>query len=419
MTGRRFLELLAWGGCAFVLSKAVLSLVLFPGDTPAEGNSVWKLILTLSYLSVALTLAPYYRETLFILRRNWFLVALVSLALLSCLWAETPGLVLRRSISVFGTTLLGIALAVRLSLEDQLRLMSWVFRIMAVLSLACILLLPSYGISDHAEWRGIFSYKNLLGSVMALSLLVEWQLPVHTLFSKVINRLALLLSAVLLVFSSSITPMVALVGSLLFVEVYKFATQRLRIPLYAIVLAALLMIAAGVTVLFVDGERVTNALGRSSDLTGRTEIWSRVISYIPERPVLGYGYSGFWNGASSESIGVDRAMGTMIMYSHNGYLEILLNLGAIGFVFTLIFLGAGIKRAYYCSERSRSRLDLWPLAFLFFFLLHNVGECTILFQDLEWAVCVAVVVSADPALFAPEAEQEEEELLFAPAEEFT
>jgi len=107
------------------------------------------------------------------------------------------------------------------------------------------------------------------------------------------------------------------------------------------------------------------------------------------------------------------------MYSHNGYLEILLNLGAIGFVFTLIFLGAGIKRAYYCSERSRSRLDLWPLAFLFFFLLHNVGECTILFQDLEWAVCVAVVVSADPALFAPEAEQEEEELLFAPAEEFT
>ncbi|HEY2548621.1 MAG TPA: O-antigen ligase family protein [Candidatus Acidoferrum sp.] len=300
--------------------------------------------------------------------------------------------------------------------------MSWIFRIIAVLSLACIILLPSYGISDsvdnHGEWRGIFSYKNLLGSAMALSFLVEWHLPVHSRFSKVVKRCALLLSAVLLVSASSITPMVALVGSLLFVEIYKFATQRLRIPLYAIVLAALLMIASGVTVLVVDSERVTNALGRSSDLTGRTEIWSRVISYIPERPVLGYGYSGFWNGASSESISVDRAMGTMIMYSHNGYLEILLNLGAVGFLFTLIFLGTGIKRAYYCSERNRSRVYLWPLAFLFFFMLHNVGECTILFQDLEWAICVAVVVSTDPALFAAEVEQEEE-LLFAPTEEFT
>jgi hypothetical protein len=62
-------------------------------------------------------------------------------------------------------------------------------------------------------------------------------------------------------------------------------------------------------------------------------------------------------------------------------------------------------------------VGLWPLAFLFFFFLHNLGECTILFQDLEWAVCVATVVGADAALFAPDAEQEEE-LLLVPSEEF-
>jgi O-antigen ligase len=417
---RRFLELLVLGGCAFILTQAILSLVLAPGDTATEGNPIWKLILSISYLSVAVILVPYYRETLFVVRRNWFLVALVLLALVSCSWAAMPALVLRRSVAVLGTTLLGIALAVRLSPEDQLRLMSWLFRIIAVLSLACILLLPTYGISDsvedHGQWRGIFSHKNGLGYVMGLSVLVEWQLPAHTRFSKVVKRLALLISAVLLVFSGSLTPMFALIGSLLFVEIYKIATLRFRIPLYAIVLATLL-IASGATVFLVDTEGVAAALGRSSDLTGRTEIWSLVVSYIPERPVLGYGYSGFWNGASPESIAVDRVMGVMTMYSHNGYLEILLTLGIVGFLLTVGFLGTGLKRAFYRSQRNRCGIDLWPLAFLFFFLLHNLAECTILWQDLEWAICVATVVGADRALFAPDAEQEER-VLFVPSEEF-
>jgi O-antigen ligase len=369
-------------------------------------------------------LIPHYRETVFVLRRNWFLVALVLLAFASCLWTETPALALQRSIAVLGATLLGIALAVRLSLEEQLRLMNWFFRIMVVLNLACVLFFPSYGISNTAdsqgEWQGIFGYKNVLGSMMAMSVLVEWHLPADTRFSKFIKWLALLVSTVLLVFSSSITPLVALLGSLLFIEIYKFANQWLRIPLYAIVLTILLIIASGMTVLLLDSERLTGALGRSSNLTGRTEIWSMVLSYIPERPVLGYGYSGFWSGSSPEELAVEQAMGTSVMYSHNGYLEILLNLGGVGFLLVLAGLGTGIRRVYYCSKRDRSSVNLWPLAFLSFFLLYNMGECTILRQDLQWALCVAVIAGADAALFVPDAEQEqEEESLYVPIHETT
>jgi len=407
-----FVESLVLGGCAFVLTKALLSLVLLPtGDDPTDGNPVWKLILTVGYVSVAMLLVPYRRAALFIIRRNWFLAALVLLALVSFVWAEKPSLVLQRGVAVFGTTLFGVALAVRLSLEDQLRLMSWVLRIITVLSLACVLFLPSYGISsgveDLGEWQGIFSHKNGLGSAMALSALVEWYLPAETRASKVVNRLALILSLVLLVFSASVTPLLALVGTILFVEVYRLGTQRFRLPPYAIVLAILLIIASGAAVLSGESERVAGALGRSSDLTGRTEIWSMVASYIPERPILGYGYSGFWGGASSESATIDSAMGG-VMYSHDGYLEILLNLGAVGLLLTTGFLWTGIKRTYHCSDHNRSTVSLWPFAFLCFFLLYNLTECTILFQDLQWAVCVATVVSSDAALHESNAEQEEE-----------
>jgi O-antigen ligase len=408
---RRLLEILVLGACAFILTGAILTLILAPGDTPSEGNSLWRLILSVSYLSVAAILIPSFREAFYVVRRNLFLVALVLLAFVSCLWAETPALVLRRSIAVCGTSLFGIALAVRLSLEEQLRLLSWLFRITTVLSLACIVLLPSYGLSPGtatSELRGVFGYKNVLGSMMAMSILVEWHLPTDTRFTRTLSRLALLLSASLLLLSGSITPAVALGGSIVLIEIYKVASQRLRIPLYATVLAIVLVASSGMMVLGVNSESIARVLGRSADLTGRTEIWSWTISFISERPILGYGYSGFWVGASSNSAVVDQAMGTMIMYSHNGYLETLLTLGVVGLVLTLGFLGTAVKRAYNWAGRGQSQVGLWPLSFLLFFMLHNLGESTILLQDLQWGICVAVVASTDPALFAPYDEQEDD-----------
>jgi exopolysaccharide production protein ExoQ len=405
---RRLFELIVLGGCAFILSKALLSLILAPQETAIEGNPVWRLILTISYLGVVMVLIPWYQETIFVLRRNWSLVALVLFALLSALWAGMPDLVLRKSIGVLGTTLLGVALAIRFSFQDQLRILSWLFRIIAVLSLACVVLLPSLGISPEGEWKGIFEHKNAMGSMMALSLLVEWQILARSRISKIIRILALVLSAVLLHFSDSITPMLALIAALLLIEIYKFTALRLRMPLYAIFLATSIVATAGVALLVANSDSVAGALGRSSNLTGRTEIWSMVVSFIPERPIAGYGYSGFWLGASPESITVNQAMRSIIMYSHNGYLDMLLTLGVIGLLLALIFVGIGMKRALYFSEQRQAGTELWPLAFLLFFIFHNIAECTILIQDIEWAICISCIAGTDPMLLSLNLQQEDE-----------
>jgi O-antigen ligase len=82
-------------------------------------------------------------------------------------------------------------------------------------------------------------------------------------------------------------------------------------------------------------------------------------------------------------------------------LEILLSLGVAGLLLFLWFAGTGIRRAVVRAKAAESVQDLWPLAFLTFFLIHNLGECTILWQNsLEWALCVATVVGADPRLHA-------------------
>jgi exopolysaccharide production protein ExoQ len=140
------------------------------------------------------------------------------------------------------------------------------------------------------------------------------------------------------------------------------------------------------------------------------------MSFAMERPVLGYGFSGFWGGAAPESEVLDRRMGFHVMYSHNGYLDIFLTLGAVGILLALLFLWIGIKRAFERSELNRSILDFWPLAFVAFFLLYNAAECTILVQDLQWALLLSTVISTDETLFL---ETEDEEVLLVPSEEFS
>jgi len=413
---RRLFELLVLGGSALIVSGGLLALVLGPERTAVDGNPDWRLVLAISYVGVALVLLPRYQETLFVMRRNWSLVSLLILAALSSLWTEMPALVLRKSIGVFGTTLFGLALAVRVSFEQQLRMLRWLFRILAVLSLACIVLFPRYGISREGEWLGVFDYKNALGTAMGLSLLVEWQLPSVTRLSKVLKILAVLLYAVLLLNSDSVTPAVAFVGTLVLLNIYKFAALRLRVPLYAFFVIIAILVSVGLSFVFANSERIMGLLGRSSNLTGRTEIWSLVISFILQRPILGYGYSGFWLGASTESLVVNRALGGPVMYSHNGYLEMFLTLGVIGFLLTLVLIGAGMKRAFHLSEQRQLGMELWPLAFLLYFILHNLGECTILMQQLEWAMCVSCIAGTDLLLLAYRAE-EVAELPLIPLEE--
>lgn len=404
---RRLCELLLLGAAAIALSGGLLPMLLDRGQTGTEGSPAWRLALEISYVGVALVLLPWYRETLFILRRNWSLVLLLVLAVLSSLWGQMPDLILRKSIGLFGTTLFGIALAIRVSFEEQLRMLSWLFRILAALSLVCVVLLPSYGISSEGEWMGVFGYKNALGAAMGLGLLVEWHLPTPTRLSKVLKTLAMLLYVVVLLNSDSVTPGVCLVGTLVLVNIYKFAALRLRVPSYALSLMLAVLVSAGSLLVSANSDRVMGLLGRSSHLTGRTEIWSLVISFISQRPILGYGYSGFWLGASPESFVVNRLMGGPVMYSHNGYLEMLLTLGAIGLLLTLVFLATGIKRALGLCRRPFDT-ELWPLAFLLYFLFHNLGEVTIATQQLEWSLCVSCIAGTDLLLLTYIAEEEAE-----------
>lgn len=388
---RNGIEYFVLGASAFVLSGAVLGMFL-PSQGLEEGNPAFKFILATLYLAVGII--AFGRTQLRQVARNPALLALLILTCLSALWATTPGLSLQRSLAVIGASLVGIVLVTRFTMEEQLRLLSWVFRLGAVSSAICIIVAPGLAFADGAA-QGVFNHKNVMGDIMALAILVEYFLPAAGMAAKIGKGMWLGAYLVLLILSKSATSLIAVLFALLIIRAYRVLRVRVSVPLALLIPATVLAISFAV-VIFVGGESLMRMLGRSSDLTGRTELWGIVVTMILKRPLLGYGYSSFWGGAAPESSIVESEIGWTPVYSHSGYLETLLSLGLVGFVLLLIVLATGFRRALRAAENGQAAYDLWPLAFLIFFVIHNLGECTVLWQNsLEWALCVGVIIGSE------------------------
>jgi exopolysaccharide production protein ExoQ len=409
MLSRRSIQNTAFGIGAFVLSGALLR-VFSSGesDLVTSGDPRFDLILAALYSIILVIALTHVRQAFRAAAYTPTVVSLLLLACLSALWAELPGLVLRRTVGLAGATLFGLVLASCLEFAKQRELLRSVFRIIAGLSVAAQVLgfdlivgrssaVANAADADGGAWRGIFNHKNGLGAIMALAILVEWHIPAHTVRSRTSKVLWLCAYAALLSLSNSVTSVVSvLLTILLMCTVKAFRCQ------YRLLMPTLFLVALFSSAFFtLNAGAVTAALGRSSDLTGRIDLWHWVGIMIRKRPLIGYGFSGFWRGASDQSTVVGSHIGWSPVYSHNGYLEILLSLGLSGLLLFLWFAVTGMRRALIRAQVGRSVQDVWPLAFLTFFLIHNLGECTILWQNsLEWAIAVATVVGSDPRVQA-------------------
>ncbi|PID97520.1 MAG: exopolysaccharide biosynthesis protein [Actinobacteria bacterium] len=106
---------------------------------------------------------------------------------------------------------------------------------------------------------------------------------------------------------------------------------------------------------------LTAALGRDPDLTGRIEIWTRLIEIWRERPILGWGWIMYWAPwlPMFQTL-VIRPDGTPTMQAHNAYIEALFQTGVVGAVLLVIAVLWVVVQLYRASLRDLDH-DLTPL----------------------------------------------------------
>jgi O-antigen ligase len=273
-------------------------------------------------------------------RQNVWLTVFLVFGFLAIGWSDFPLVAFKRWIKVLGHP---ITVLIVLTESNPLEAVRQVFKRTAFLFVPLSILLGKYFSQYGREYNywtgeqyfvGAATDKNALGhACMIIGVFFFWNFfQALQMKSRRFKREELLLSGGfflmscwLLKMSSSATSLVTLALGMVTIGIsgLPFVNRR-YIGTY--LLAGMLTFAAADS-MFGIYANVVHALGRNLTLTDRTNIWQIVLKLQPN-PILGAGFESFWLGDRLEKIWSTEE--GEITEAHNGYLEIYLDLGAVG-----------------------------------------------------------------------------------------
>lgn len=382
--------IMAFGG-------SVLPVMLMNGGAlPAgdqEGGAVM-LFFAAIYLAIIALIVVRPRLAIQVPLVSPLLTGLVVLTLISALWSLHPDITMRRAIAFLFTTTFAVYLGLRWSLAQTLTMLAIGLGLLVVLSYVFIVAVPDIGI-DHfmheGAWKGVFFQKNVTGRMLVWLILSLLWLDWNGYGRRWLMRGLLGLSLVLLPMCQSGTALVTtvlVVGVLTLVQGLR-GHVRLLVPAVAIVAFALVAAAMATGVFYKD---MLALLGRDITLTGRTELWEHTTMSLRDHWTLGFGFGAYWWGDNGPAAAYTEGWG--ITSAHNGWIEVMLDLGLPGLVLMALLmlklLGGGVLAARYGDPR---RETAWILAVALGQLTISISESLFMERhSLNWVVLVVCVV---------------------------
>jgi exopolysaccharide production protein ExoQ len=334
-----------------------------------------------------------------LMRPAWPILAMLGLAFVSAFWSDDPALVLRRSITLSGTTLFGVYLVTRFDMAQLVATLVKICVFAAVVSFVVMAVAPAkYGLQGGVDyptaWKGVYTSKNTLGLMCAIGTIAAVFALRHGYGSRWLAAALIPANLVLLRMSEAGTPLVLLVVTLYAALVFAAFRQRNGMGLAAGFVLVLIGFV-GIGLIALDWTEVLAALNRSPTLTGRYRIWVESIDFIARRPWLGYGYGAFWRHDGLEANQFWDIMKWLVPHAHNGWLEVGLGLGIVGMAgITFLFLD-GFYRGLKILTVPQARHAVLLLTIFVAILVENQTENEIFRPNgFLWVLFVTAFVAA-------------------------
>jgi exopolysaccharide production protein ExoQ len=161
--------------------------------------------------------------------------------------------------------------------------------------------------------------------------------------------------------SSTVLAAAVVVALVLFaaLSVRRIPTER-RTPRYLLGLAGAVVL---VIVVFALRTPILHLLGKSSDLTGRGVIWAKVWGLVEQHPGVGWGWIGYWWPAVSPLNHLVVLKGVAYLQAHDAYLDVWMQLGLVGLILFVLYVGGTLGRAWAGATRIAFGADLAPKPF--------------------------------------------------------
>ncbi len=304
-------------------------------DIQLDGSPVDRAFFTvLLFLALCVLIRRGHRTTSF-LTVNLPILLYFSFCLFSVYWSDFPAVSFKRWIKAIGD----LAMVLIVVTDEQpiaalSRLLSRAGFILLPLSMLLIKYYPVLG-RDYDPWtgdqfnNGVTLNKNMLGVITFVLLLgALWRVlrllrsdeePAHRGRQLLAQSTLLAIGIWLLITANSVTSSVcfAFGAGLMLATRVRFLKRH---PAAVHVLVLVLIGTAISVMLLGGGASAAHALGRNSNLTGRTEIWQAILPMTPN-PLLGAGYESFWLGPRVQRLAqVFPNLG--LNEAHDGYIEI-------------------------------------------------------------------------------------------------
>jgi O-antigen ligase len=369
-------------------------------DLPWLEVFVWVILFRFTFR--ALVKAGLLAEYLLLWRRNWMLAVFIVVAFASVLWSVSASATFYRASALLFASLIGAYLGTRYAVKELLDILFQFGTILLILCFALASFLPIVGVMDwepyNGAWRGIFWHKNQFGGLAALFNFVFLILLLNDM-GRQRGRLALyavfyLFSLVVIYFSESVA------GYLLciimgFCTVLAFFWLRVRHRLKPIhYYGALGTGGLAAAILLLNLEFVFGLFNRSTSLTGRIPLWIYLIQEVFARsPWLGHGFGALWS-LTSFRLETSEAVnwGLPVAIGDNGFLDILLHVGLLGFIPFLGVLLKWIVQSGKFAYRHVSITAFFPLLLAIYMVVANISFSFFLeTETFLWLVLVATL----------------------------
>jgi exopolysaccharide production protein ExoQ len=366
---------------------------LVTDDQFIDGNPFERNIFSVLLFLAVLVLVSRRRKVQEVLKGNAPILLFIFYCLLSLLWSDYPAVGFKRWTKLLGD--LGMVLIVSTDIDPSAafdRLMTRTGFLIAPLSILLIRYIPDLGRrydpwKGEVAWIGVGSSKNSLGLIcMIIGLGTLWR-TIHAFRCKngkgrvrtLAAHGALLLMVIYLLrtANSATSTSCFFLGGALIVAISSFRLARKPLMVHVLTWGVVLLAASTA---FFNVAGLVSALGRNPDLTGRTDMWAFVLNQ-PVNRVFGAGYESFWVGDRLTTI--QRLSGQYVNQSHDGYIEILVNLGWVGvalLALVIVTAYAKITKAV-CQDPEANCIRL---AFFVVALIYNFTEAGFKMMDPVW-----------------------------------
>lgn len=328
----------------------------------------------------------------------------IAWAVVSAMWSDQPASALPKAAVLLASTMATWRLASMITVREMFVCLHYTLSALMIVSLALVFLAPSIGVVQNewlhvGNWSGMFASKQGLGMSSAVTLsIVLLRVSRRSWFDIAMCGISLLC---LYGSASRGGGIVAGVAVMCLVLARKHP-RRLGLLISGVLVLDLLLAVGNISYFVITGAQSYEFLGETVDFTERTFIWQYALDLLTERPLLGFGLNGFWTDAGT-FYGFQGLHGWVLDNYHDGYIAVIVETGAVGFLLFFIAsmnLIARLRRVIISATGDRTSLEM-SMAYLLMFFTLNLSEGLLLrstnFLSVLFTFLVIKIVSAPSA----------------------